>query len=67
MDKETQDAFKLLTTKIQEGFDNIRQDMATKQDIKELRADIMRLEKTANKHYAILAQYGIAIKELQNC
>ena len=43
MDKETEDAFKLLTTKIQEGFNGVRKDMdaikadmATKQDIKEL-------------------------------
>ena len=36
MDKDTQDAFKLLTSKIQDGFSN----MATKQDLEAIKADM---------------------------
>lgn len=50
MDKETEDAFKLLTSKIQDGFNNMAtkqdiQGMATKQDIEIIRTDIKDLEK----------------------
>ena len=54
MDKDVKDAFKLLSSKITEGFtniqtdvdsirtdvDSIRQDMATKQDIDSIRQDM---------------------------
>ena len=54
MDKETEDAFKLLTAKIQDGFnrmatkqdlEDIRQNMATKQDIKDMatKQDIQKI------------------------
>ena len=36
MDKDVQDAFKLLGNQITEGFVSVRQDMATKQDVKKI-------------------------------
>ena len=40
MDKDVQDAFKLLGNKITEGFVSVRQDMTTKKDIESIRQDI---------------------------
>ena len=40
MDKDVQDAFKLLGNQITEGFVSVRQDMATKQDVDSIRQDV---------------------------
>ena len=40
MDKDVQDAFKLLGNQITEGFVSVRQDMATKQDVESIRQDV---------------------------
>ena len=79
MDTETQDAFKLLGAQINEGFNDMRQDMNRRFDIvderfnkveaniKEIRTDILRVEKRIIEHYKTLSQHGIAIRELQKC
>ena len=40
MDKETQDAFDTLTKLMIKEFKSVRQDMTTKQDIKELKTEL---------------------------
>ena len=40
MDKDVQDAFKLLGNQITEGFVSVRQEMATKQDLESIRQEM---------------------------
>ncbi len=61
MDKETQNAFKLLGQQI----NTMHQDINGRLD--NIQADIETLSKTVITHYKVITQHGIAIKELQKC